>query len=413
MRQMKVQTRRRRGNAGGTLKIAVFLLLAAAVVFIVIALKRCGNEDRSIPEPELSQTSVREVSESEPVIEPVSVDFAVLDEDGGLTVTPSADDGNGEKLDGVTFTVTAVGLDGEQVYTEETVSGGKCHITKPTGNYKIIVEASGNTGGSVRTERTYYDEAGYDFIWPVTPHYKPLVHDYYLVSVGTKKIGKYTHNNGKQRQKHYVFGIKRDHYAFDITTEPNTQVRAAGDGTVVTVSTNLDATKTTGYGKYVVITHKKKIDGKAVHTLYAHLNSFKVKKGQKVKKGDIIGLSGSTGGSRLAHVHLEIRLGTNVRKHTVDPLQILPPFDLDSLTERPTEEDGFNKSSVRLYNEIADGEWKYTIRARALKKLRKNGVTVPKGAEVEVVKRVERTVTCKYEGKKFTADAASFTYTYD
>ena len=74
-------------------------------------------------------------------------------------------------------------------------------------------------------------------------------------------------------------------------------VYACGDGKVVT------STYSSSYGYYVVIDH-----GGGVSTLYAHLSKLGVKKGDEVKGGQYIGVSGNTGWSTGPHLHLEIRL---------------------------------------------------------------------------------------------------------
>lgn len=80
---------------------------------------------------------------------------------------------------------------------------------------------------------------------------------------------------------------------------------AANDGVVI-ISTDLYGNGNGGYrsyGRYVVIDH-----GGGVTTLYAHLSSRSVAAGQKVVKGQTIGLVGNTGNSTGAHLHFEVRI---------------------------------------------------------------------------------------------------------
>ena len=60
--------------------------------------------------------------------------------------------------------------------------------------------------------------------------------------------------------------------------------------------------KRQGYGKHVKIEH-----GFGYITVYAHLHKINVRKGQKVKRGDIIGFVGSTGRSEAPHLHYEVQ----------------------------------------------------------------------------------------------------------
>jgi murein DD-endopeptidase MepM/ murein hydrolase activator NlpD len=87
------------------------------------------------------------------------------------------------------------------------------------------------------------------------------------------------------------------HRAIDIAGPEGTTVVAADSGYVAIVGSS-----NTGYGKYVVIDH-----GNGYQTLYAHFSTYFVKVGQSVKKGQAIGLRGSTGNSTGPHVHFEIR----------------------------------------------------------------------------------------------------------
>jgi murein DD-endopeptidase MepM/ murein hydrolase activator NlpD len=73
-----------------------------------------------------------------------------------------------------------------------------------------------------------------------------------------------------------------------------------------------------GYGNYVIIIHSDQYA-----TLYGHLTAFTIHDGDEVKKGDVIGLEGSTGFSTGPHLHFELRQSGNY----VDPLPfyMLPP----------------------------------------------------------------------------------------
>lgn len=100
------------------------------------------------------------------------------------------------------------------------------------------------------------------------------------------------------------------HRAIDITWAEGMRIVAADSGYVALVGSS-----NTGYGKYVVIDH-----GNGFQTLYAHFSIFYVKPGQSVRKGEVIGLMGSTGRSTGSHLHFEIRKDGVQR----NPLNYLP-----------------------------------------------------------------------------------------
>jgi murein DD-endopeptidase MepM/ murein hydrolase activator NlpD len=103
---------------------------------------------------------------------------------------------------------------------------------------------------------------------------------------------------------------KHFHTGVDIAAPLGTPVMAAADGVVVAVGhTNL------GYGNYVVIAH-----GGGIATLYGHLAQTIAKAGDRVVRGQVIGLEGSTGLSTGPHVHFELRVNDQV----IDPMPYLP-----------------------------------------------------------------------------------------
>ena len=99
------------------------------------------------------------------------------------------------------------------------------------------------------------------------------------------------------------------HRAIDLRAAVGTPVYAAEDGTVDWVQA-WDGRSTSGdqsYGNLVRIRHADYNGGK-LQTLYAHLKESKVKYGQTVKEGELIGYSGNTGNSTGPHLHFEVRL---------------------------------------------------------------------------------------------------------
>ena len=121
-----------------------------------------------------------------------------------------------------------------------------------------------------------------------------------------------------------------DHKGIDIGAEEGVAtVIAAQSGTVVSSAEGITGSCVVGdtgcggrFGNYIVIQHS---DGN--YTLYAHMatNSVKVKKGDVVKQGQVIGLVGSTGNSTGGHLHFEVRVGNNAGTSSADPLEYVDP----------------------------------------------------------------------------------------
>jgi murein DD-endopeptidase MepM/ murein hydrolase activator NlpD len=100
----------------------------------------------------------------------------------------------------------------------------------------------------------------------------------------------------KFRAIHPVLGIPRMHNGQDFEVPYGTEVYATGDGTIIESGWNSG-----GFGNYIVIDH-----GYGFQSVYGHLSNIKVVKGLNVKRGDLIGLSGSTGLSSGPHLHYQI-----------------------------------------------------------------------------------------------------------
>lgn len=86
------------------------------------------------------------------------------------------------------------------------------------------------------------------------------------------------------------------HYGVDFSAPKGTPIYATGNGTVSKTKRSRR-----GFGNHIVIDH-----GYGYQSLYAHMTKYTVRKGQKVKRGDIIGYVGSTGKSTAPHLHYEV-----------------------------------------------------------------------------------------------------------
>lgn len=97
---------------------------------------------------------------------------------------------------------------------------------------------------------------------------------------------------------HPIYKVPKFHEGMDFSAPIGTDVYATGEGVVTKITD-----EKTGYGKRIEIDH-----GFNYTTLYAHLDRFNVKVGQKVKRGDVIGFVGNTGGSTAPHLHYEVHV---------------------------------------------------------------------------------------------------------
>lgn len=97
----------------------------------------------------------------------------------------------------------------------------------------------------------------------------------------------------------YAYRWGKMHYGIDISgTGHGSPIYAAKDGIVVTASTHYSL------GNYIIIAHENNY-----YTMYAHLSAHKVKVGQNVTRGQVIGLMGSTGNSTGTHLHFSAAVG--------------------------------------------------------------------------------------------------------
>ncbi len=112
------------------------------------------------------------------------------------------------------------------------------------------------------------------------------------------------------------FGYRRGklHAGIDISATPGSSIIAVDDGYVEYVGFRK------GYGRMILMSHQK-----GYKTLYAHLKRTKVKNGEWIGQGQVIGHMGASGNARGVHLHFEYRSADNV---PIDPRHLLPRMDL-------------------------------------------------------------------------------------
>ena len=119
---------------------------------------------------------------------------------------------------------------------------------------------------------------------------------------------------------HPIFKHQKMHTGLDFTAPIGTPVQATGEGVVEDV-----LHERSGYGQHVIIDH-----GFGYKTLYGHLSKVTVKRGQRLSRGEVLGLVGSTGTSTGPHLHYEVIL----RGEKVDPIH----YCMDGLSPKEYQE---------------------------------------------------------------------------
>lgn len=133
-------------------------------------------------------------------------------------------------------------------------------------------------------------------------------------------IGNYS-IDGFGMRRHPILGIRKFHRGIDINCNWGTPVHSPGDGRVISVE------RQSGFGLVVEVDH-----GFGYITIYAHLSKALVKRGEKVKRGQVIAKSGNSGLSSGPHLHYEVHHNGKA----LDPIDFffddLTFFDLDTST---------------------------------------------------------------------------------
>mgnify|MGYP001591125773 FL=1 len=143
-----------------------------------------------------------------------------------------------------------------------------------------------------------------------------------------KLTRKVKHLSGYGIRLHPVHKVKKFHKGIDFTAPKGTAIQSTGNGKVIRVEK-----RRSGYGTNVIIDH-----GYGFTSLYAHMKTVNVKKGQKVSKGQKIGTVGSTGTSTAPHLHYEVRINGKAVNPIDYCLDGLSPEEYKELIEKATVE---------------------------------------------------------------------------
>jgi murein DD-endopeptidase MepM/ murein hydrolase activator NlpD len=154
------------------------------------------------------------------------------------------------------------------------------HPAPPAAPQKLAAVAPPEKSAAVDTLKP--SDATSSFRWPV--------HGQVIAGFGPKTDGQ--RNNG-----------------IDIAVPENTPIKAADDGVVIYSGNELKS-----FGNLVLVRHNNDYI-----TAYAHAKELRVKRGDSIKSGEVIGMSGQTGNIETPQVHFEIRKGST----PVDPMQLL------------------------------------------------------------------------------------------
>lgn len=187
-------------------------------------------------------------------------------------------------------------------------------------NMELVVETAKQL--DMLTKQMYIQSKSYDEIVLLAKNKEQMLRSIPgIIPISTKDLTHFA--SGFGYRMHPIYKTIKMHAGVDLTSPIGTKVYASGDGVVNAAQFGK------GYGKVVGVDH-----GFTYSTIYAHLSKILVKKGQKVKRGDVIGLVGNTGTSTGPHLHYEVRKNNR----PIDPVNFymndLTPEEYDLMLEQ-------------------------------------------------------------------------------
>lgn len=160
-------------------------------------------------------------------------------------------------------------------------------------NSELIVESAQKLDQI--SKQLYIQSKSYDEVYKMaTSKEKMLASIPAIQPVANKDLKRMA--SGYGMRMHPIYKRRKMHTGMDFSAEQGTEIYATGDGVVAEVENSRR-----GYGNHVVLSH-----GYGYKTLYAHMTQYIVRKGEKVKRGQVIGYVGNTGTSVAPHLHYEV-----------------------------------------------------------------------------------------------------------
>ncbi|MEZ5103304.1 MAG: M23 family metallopeptidase [Draconibacterium sp.] len=163
-------------------------------------------------------------------------------------------------------------------------------------NADLVIETAKKL--DIISKEAYIQSKSYDEVMKLALNKEEMLACFPAIQPVTNKDLKRT-ASGWGYRVHPIYKVRKMHYGMDFTAPVGTPVYATGNGVVTDVSGSKRSK--VGLGLEVTIDH-----GYGYETVYGHLNAFNVKRGQKVKRGDVIAYVGNSGGSTAPHLHYEV-----------------------------------------------------------------------------------------------------------
>jgi len=150
------------------------------------------------------------------------------------------------------------------------------------------------------SKQMYVQSKSFDEVWELVKNKESMLSSIPAIQpVANKDLTRVA--SGYGWRIHPIYKTEKLHTGMDFTAPVGTEIYATGNGTVNKIEIN-----GRGYGNNVVVNH-----GYGYETLYAHMSKVKVKPGQKVSRGDLLGYVGNSGTSSGPHLHYEVRKNGN------------------------------------------------------------------------------------------------------